>query len=217
MRPTTLRSTRKSALRHPLAPLLCAVLGASACTKAATPPPPGEGADARSVVQATPTAATGAAPADKGPIARAQASMAPIGESKVVGTLMLVGLPDNAGVRVQGALSGLSPGAHGIHVHEVGDCSSADGMAAGGHFNPTGADHGAIEDAKSHVGDLGNVTADAAGRATFDVIKKAATLGGGAADLVGRSIIVHAGPDDLHSQPAGASGPRVACGVVQKL
>ena len=216
VRPTLLAATRKNGgTARLIACLFLAANGLSACTKPAGTPPPGESAESRTIVQAP--AGAPAAPADKAPVGRAQASMGPVGGTKVVGTLMLTALPDGAGVQIQGALSGLTPGPHGIHIHEVGDCSSADGMAAGGHFNPTGAPHGAIEDAKSHVGDLGNIVANAEGRATFDAIKKAATLGVGATDLLGRSIIVHGQADDVHSQPAGSSGPRVACGVVQKL
>lgn len=187
-------------------------LGA-ACTKSAPTGAPGEGADAKTLVQSA-----GRAPADKPPLARAQASIMPLGGSKVSGTLMFSALQDGAGVRVQGALAGLTPGSHGIHVHQVGDCSAADGSSAGGHFDPTAAQHGAIDDTHSHVGDLGNLVADKEGRASFDVIKKSATLADGAAtDLVGHSIIVHAGEDDLHSQPAGASGDRIACGKIDKI
>jgi Cu-Zn family superoxide dismutase len=105
-------------------------------------------------------------------------------------------------------------GQHGMHVHQLADCSGKDGMAAGGHFNPTQAPHGAVEDAKSHLGDLGNIEADAQGRATVHVIKKGASLSAAADSLMGHSLIIHGGADDLKSQPAGNSGARVACGVI---
>jgi Cu-Zn family superoxide dismutase len=164
------------------------------------------------VTTATPPAA--AAPADKAALSRAIVAVSPIGSSGVSGQLNLSALPDDAGVKVEGELVGLSPGAHGMHVHEVGSCDSPDGMSAGGHFNPTSAPHGTIEAADSHVGDLGNITADAHGKAQVSLIKGAARLSG-PATLVGRSIIVHKDADDFKSQPAGQSGPRIGCGVIR--
>ena len=93
-------------------------------------------------------------------------------------------------------LTGLTPGEHGFHVHEFGDCSMADGTCAGGHFNPTGAPHGGPDDAKRHVGDLGNIKADASGKATYKRVDKMLALNG-PNSIIGRSIIVHAAPDDL--------------------
>lgn len=190
----------------------CGLL-ACACTKK-TPATvtPGEHADGTS-----PVSATGVADTAVVTVSRAQVSIAPLGENKVSGTLVITELPDGAGVRIEGALAGLTPGEHGMHVHEKGDCSAADGMSAGGHFNPTAAPHGAVSDAKSHVGDFGNIVADKEGRAAISIIKPAATLKDGPSSLVGHSIIVHAKADDLHSQPAGDAGGRIACGIVQSM
>jgi superoxide dismutase, Cu-Zn family len=119
------------------------------------------------------------------------------------------------GVRVTGELTGLTPNAkHGFHVHEFGDCSAPDGASAGGHFAPEGHPHGAPDPAQHHAGDLGNVEADAAGRATVDVTVPGLTLATGDRALVGRTLIVHAQPDDLTTQPTGNSGARVGCGVI---
>lgn len=106
----------------------------------------------------------------------------------------------------------LSPGAHGFHVHEKGDCSAADALSAGGHFNPDGQPHGAPETAH-HRGDLGNVTAGADGTVNVNFHVKNLALTGDDS-IVGRALIVHAAPDDLATQPSGNSGKRLACGIV---
>jgi Cu-Zn family superoxide dismutase len=122
---------------------------------------------------------------------------------------------DGDAVHVSGELSGLTPSAkHGFHVHEFGDCSAPDGASAGGHFAPEGHPHGAPDPATHHAGDLGNVEADASGRAKVDVTVKGLGLDTGDRAIVGRAIVVHAQPDDLTSQPSGNSGARVGCGVI---
>jgi Cu-Zn family superoxide dismutase len=98
-------------------------------------------------------------------------------------------------------------------VHELGDCTAPDGTSAGGHFNPEGMPHGAPADAQRHVGDLGNLTADDSGMAHYERTDDVIALSGDHS-IVGRGIIVHAGADDLTSQPTGAAGARVACGVI---
>jgi len=118
-------------------------------------------------------------------------------------------------VRVTGEISGLKPGAeHGFHVHEKGDCSSGDGMSAGGHFNPAGKTHGA-QGAEHHAGDLPNLRADASGNARADFEIGGIAVGSGSADIVGKGLIVHRDPDDYKSQPAGNAGPRLACAVIK--
>jgi Cu-Zn family superoxide dismutase len=116
-------------------------------------------------------------------------------------------------MEVSGEITGLTPGEHAFHVHEYGDCSSADGMSAGGHFNPDKKPHGGPQDAERHVGDLGNLTADENGKAIVKIEDK--ELGFfGPHSIIGRSLIVHAKADDLKSQPAGNAGGRVACAVI---
>jgi Cu-Zn family superoxide dismutase len=117
------------------------------------------------------------------------------------------------GVKVTAELTGLTPGEHGFHVHDFGDCSMMDGTCAGGHFNPTGAPHGGPDSAERHVGDLGNIKADSSGTATYDRVDKLITLSG-PHSIIGRSIIVHADPDDLTTQPTGNAGARIGCGVI---
>jgi len=118
------------------------------------------------------------------------------------------------GVKVALALEGLPPGEHGAHVHEKGDCSSGDGMSAGGHFNPAGKTHGA-QGAEHHAGDLPNLRADASGNARADFEIGGIAVGSGSADIVGKGLIVHRDPDDYKSQPAGNAGPRLACAVIK--
>lgn len=117
------------------------------------------------------------------------------------------------GVRVQADVTGLTPGGHGFHVHEYGDASAPDGMAAGGHFNPAHAEHGGPMAEMRHAGDLGNLEADASGHATLDHVDPVLALEG-PTSIIGRGLIVHAAPDDLKSQPTGNAGKRVACGVI---
>ena len=117
------------------------------------------------------------------------------------------------GVRVVAEVAGLKPGTHGFHIHEFGDISAADGLSAGGHFNPGHAKHGAPDAAERHEGDLGNLKADDNGRATLDYVDAVITLSG-PTSIIGRGVIVHADADDLKSQPVGNAGKRVAAGVI---
>ena len=118
-------------------------------------------------------------------------------------------------VRVVASVSGLTPGLHGFHVHTRGDCSAPDAMSAGGHFNPHGNHHGDVQAADRHAGDLGNLVAGPDGNARADLLVAGLTVEPGADNsVVDKAVVVHAGPDDLKSQPAGNSGPRVACGVI---
>ena len=118
------------------------------------------------------------------------------------------------GVRVTGKFSGLAPGKHGFHIHEKGDCSAPDGSSAGGHYNPLGKSHGEPDATERHAGDLGNITADKSGHALYDRVDSQLSLNG-PYSIVGRSVIIHAGEDDLKSQPTGNAGARVACGVIE--
>ena len=121
-------------------------------------------------------------------------------------------IADGADVRVRGRITGLKANQeHGFHVHEKGDCSSADAMSAGGHFNPTGKAHGAPS-AEHHAGDLPALRADAAGVATLD--SRVRGLGAGPGEFAGKALVVHSNADDYTTQPTGNSGARIACGVI---
>jgi superoxide dismutase, Cu-Zn family len=135
-----------------------------------------------------------------------------LGEHKVKGKVTFTQKED--GVEIVAELTGLQPGQHGFHVHEFGDCSMADGKCAGGHFNPTGMPHAGPDDAKRHVGDLGNIKADSTGNASYKRVDTVISLNGPQA-IIGRSVIVHAKPDDFKTQqPPGNAGDRIGCGVI---
>jgi len=116
-------------------------------------------------------------------------------------------------VKVVADVTGLTPGKHGFHVHEFGDCSSSDGNSAGGHFNPMHKQHGAPDASDRHAGDLGNIEADASGKAHLEWSDKVMKLSG-ADSIVGHAVIVHEKADDLKTQPTGNAGGRLACGVI---
>lgn len=134
-----------------------------------------------------------------------------LGDSGVTGKATFTRQGDK--VHVEAELSGLTPGKHGFHIHEFGDCSAPDGKSAGDHFNPEGHQHGA-PGAVSHPGDLGNIDADANGRATLSLTVEQLTVDAGKLGIVGRGLIVHEKADDLVSQPVGEAGGRVACAVI---
>jgi Cu-Zn family superoxide dismutase len=119
-------------------------------------------------------------------------------------------------VLVEAKVSGLIPGGHGFHIHEKGDCSSGDGMSAGGHFNPTAKPHGNPGVPDHHSGDMPMLVADATGNASLSMELGAMSIGNGVTDIVGKSVIVHKDVDDYSTQPTGNSGARVACGVIAK-
>lgn len=119
----------------------------------------------------------------------------------------------SGGILVVAEVEGLSPGSHGFHIHQFGDCSSGDGKSAGGHFNPHGKAHGGPDKLVRHVGDLGNLEADEAGKASYYRVDNRLSLEG-RSNIIGRGIIIHAKVDDLNSQPTGAAGARVGCGVI---
>jgi len=144
----------------------------------------------------------------------ASASLAPTKGNQVSGTVSFVQKGDK--VLVEARVTGLSPGLHGFHVHEKGDCTAPDASSAGGHFNPRKVPHGGPEAAQHHAGDLGNLTADSNGVAMYKAEVTGISLGTGEDSIIGRAVIVHANPDDLRSQPAGNAGPRLACGLISK-
>ncbi|MDX1590391.1 MAG: superoxide dismutase family protein [Balneolaceae bacterium] len=118
------------------------------------------------------------------------------------------------GVRVQAMVSGLDAEAlHGFHIHQYGDCRASDGTSAGGHFNPEDNPHASPTDDVRHVGDLGNLPTNEDGVAEIDYTDTHISLSG-PNSILGRGVIVHAGEDDFESQPTGAAGARLGCGVI---
>lgn len=144
-------------------------------------------------------------------------SVCVLSSKKVNGVIYLDELA-NKNTHIYGTVSGLKPGLHGIHIHEAGDLT--DGcISACAHFNPFGKEHGGPHDNNRHVGDLGNLVADKDGIAHFDLEDNLVKLRG-KHSVIGRSIIVHADPDDLgrggfpDSKTTGHAGGRLVCGVI---
>lgn len=119
------------------------------------------------------------------------------------------------GVLVALELHHTPPGWHAVHVHEKGDCSAPDGASAGGHFNPRTKSHGSPHAPEHHAGDLGNVWVDENGEGHHVLLMPDLTVQDGPASVRGRAIIVHAGVDDLVTQPTGNAGGRIGCGVIE--
>ena len=108
-----------------------------------------------------------------------------------------------------------TPGLHAVHIHANGDCSAPDGTSAGGHWNPTDVAHGKWGEGEFHLGDIGNSTVGEDGTGSITLTTDLWEIGTGSdIDVVGKGIIVHAGADDFTSQPSGAAGARIGCGVI---
>lgn len=120
---------------------------------------------------------------------------------------------DDGRIKVNAEIYNLSPGKHGFHIHEYGDCSSPDGKSAGGHFFTDHNHHGSLTEMDTHVGDMGNLEANKDGIAKSSFITNKLSFSG-KNSIIGRGVIVHLGEDDLKTQPTGAAGGRAACGVI---
>ncbi len=146
-----------------------------------------------------------------GDTTKAIAVLHPTAGSNAMGTVSFTQSGDD--VKVVADITGLKPGQHGFHVHEFGDCSAPDAKSAGGHFNPSNHQHGAPDASVRHAGDLGNIEADASGKAHLELTDKMMRLSG-SDSIIGHAVIVHEKADDLKTQPTGDAGGRVACGVI---
>lgn len=133
-----------------------------------------------------------------------------------VGTIAMTEGPHGVLLRV--AVKGLTPGEHAFHVHAVGKCEPPF-TSAGGHFNPGGKKHGMMAADGQHAGDMPNLIVPASGELQADIVNAAITLEKGKPNSLyqanGTAFVIHAGPDDYKSDPAGNAGDRIACGVVQ--
>lgn len=143
---------------------------------------------------------------------RAAAEIAPTEGNTARGTVNFTQQGDK--VLIEATIVGLSPGQHGFHIHDKGDCSAPDATSAGGHFNPDGKQHGDPFGAPHHAGDMPMLNADAGGKAKLYYETAAATLQPGPNSIVGRAVVIHQKADDFVSQPAGNSGARIGCGVI---
>jgi Cu-Zn family superoxide dismutase len=135
-------------------------------------------------------------------------------DGKEVGTVQLTDTP--SGVLMRLDLTAVPPGEHGFHVHTTGKCESPDFKSAGGHFNPDETKHGLKSADGPHAGDMPNLFVPESGKITLEVLAPLVTLKGDPAllDEDGSALVIHAGPDDYQSDPAGDAGGRIACGVV---
>lgn len=115
-------------------------------------------------------------------------------------------------------VTGAAPGEHALHLHQNGDCSADDATSAGGHWNPAETDHGKRrESPEFHAGDIDNMTVAADSTGSLSMVVKGWSVGGvDSTNVIGRAVIIHALADDFTSQPSGAAGARVGCGVVNE-
>lgn len=143
-------------------------------------------------------------------VTKASAQLESKSNSKVTGTVTFTKVGDE--VQVVADIENLTPGQHGFHIHDKGDCSAPDAASAGAHFNPTMKHHGGTTGMERHEGDLGNITADASGKAHLDWKGKLSLTG--KSSIIGKSVVVHEKEDDLKTDPSGNSGARVACGRI---
>ncbi len=128
------------------------------------------------------------------------------------GSATLTDTPE--GLAVQISAQGLPAGEHGWHVHMVGRCDAPKFESAGGHWNPTNRQHGRDNPQGAHGGDMPNLTAGADGKAASNFTIAGQTLAG-LLDTDGAALLIHAKPDDYKTDPSGASGDRIACGVLK--
>ena len=125
----------------------------------------------------------------------------------------------NSKVIINVEVKGLSYGLHAIHIHEFGDCSSFDAKSAGGHWNPNKKKHGKWGSESHHKGDIANLFADSSGNSSLKFETDLWCLGckDESNNILGKSIIIHQGLDDFHSQPSGNAGKRIGCGRINSV
>jgi Cu-Zn family superoxide dismutase len=143
-------------------------------------------------------------------------TMEPKSGSKMFGKAVFT--EKNGKVQLVAHFEGMEPGVHAIHIHEKSDCSAPDATSAGGHWNPTFKAHGKWGDAEHHRGDIGNFAVNENGEGTVIFETDQWAIGGSDAtkDILGKSLMVHADPDDFHTQPTGNAGARIACSAIIK-
>ena len=159
---------------------------------------------------------TGAAYAQHAMAGHAMADLVD-GQGQTKGKAMLMQGKDGIHVAVQGV--GLPTGVHAVHVHTIGTCTGPDFASAGGHWNPAMKQHGQDNPMGAHMGDMPNMSVVADGTGKMNFVIKGAMLNGGSAPLFdtdGAAIVIHAAADDYKTDPTGAAGGRIACGIIKK-
>ncbi|HEY1099530.1 MAG TPA: superoxide dismutase family protein [Myxococcota bacterium] len=195
---------RQIAVRlHLTTALLLAVAVVGACKTAEPMPTPPD---------SPPTNTPGVVP-DGDVQPQAKANLQSKSGSTVTGAVTFTRIADDK-VVVVADVSGLSPGRHGFHIHQTGDCSAVDGSSAGDHFAISEGPHGLPDSPRRHTGDLGNLPADETGHARLEFTDSVISLDG-ERSVVGRAVIVHETVDD--GQDVKSAGGRVACGVIEPL
>jgi Cu-Zn family superoxide dismutase len=202
------------------AKLNCLVLGSVALVLVAcggsnqnTPPATPEATSNTALPTSDPSTPADAAALPAAGSKTVEVTIQPKSNSSISGKATLVEVPD--GVKVTLALANVPPGEHGAHVHEKGDCSAPDGSSAGGHFNPAGNPHALPAATPRHLGDLGNITVDANGKGTLEIVAPGANLKPNDPNsFLGRAIIIHEKKDD-GGQPSGNAGGRIGCGEIK--
>lgn len=145
----------------------------------------------------------------------AQATIAFLGnDGSEIGTGVLTQTAE--GVLVQAEVNDLQPDMwHAFHIHEKGVCDAENGFkTAGGHFAPEGHAHGYLAENGAHAGDMPNQYVPASGTLKTQILNDAVTLADAKNGIDGHAIVIHAGADDYKSQPSGAAGSRLACGII---
>lgn len=133
-------------------------------------------------------------------------------EGNEVGTVELSEMQN--GTLVVAKLTGLPEGTHAFHVHETGQCEPPF-ESAGGHYNPTGAQHGFGAQAGPHAGDMPNIHVPASGELTVEIFNATLSVDDNLLDNDGAAVVIHEGVDDYETNPAGDAGARIACGVIK--
>ena len=180
----------------------------------AVAPEPPAAEEPAAVTEAPPPAETApAAAAEPAPPKTVEVTLQAKSNSKLAGKATFTETPE--GVKVAITVEGISPGDHGSHVHETGDCSAPDAKSAGGHFNPAGHSHALPATNERHLGDLGNITVGKDGKGTHEITVPGANLKEGDKNsYLGKAIIIHEKKDD-GGQPVGNAGGRIGCGEIK--
>ncbi len=145
------------------------------------------------------------------------------GQGQTIGSVELTEAANGVAIRVRlDNTTVVKPGKHGFHIHAVGKCDPVDFATAGGHFNPQGKQHGTLNPQGAHAGDVENlvVPANGSGGVSWTTTSTLFTLStgpNGIFDADGAALVIHAGEDDLATDPTGNSGGRIACAVLQPV